>query len=115
MTTLSFDAFLSTGAFLATSSAERDAFIRLARTVLGRTPKTKAEIDAVIAPFVEAGLVRIHRAEVAPKGCPGGRPRPATITRTSYELTKAGEAANLEWKKAHPERLTPWQRKVLGV
>ena len=100
--------------FLATTSADRDSMIAPFRRVVGREPKTKAEIDIFIAPLIEAGMLVRVSCESAIKGCPGGKSRPATVARVSYRLTEAGREASVEFKRAHPEFLTPWQRKVLG-
>ena len=65
-------------------------FGALARAALGRKPKNNDEIRGALAPLVEAGLLTTRIAMVAPKGCPGGRARPALIARPKVALTEKG-------------------------
>jgi len=77
----------------------RDDFYPLARKVLGRNPRTKAEIDEVVRPLVESGLLIVLGNEELARRTPnaGGRSSaPATVTRTYYKLTAAGLAAHRE-------------------
>ena len=80
----------------------RDDFHTIARKALGRNPRTKAEIDGVVKPLVDAGLLVIHGNEELARRTPnaGGRSSaPATVTRTYYKLTVAGLNARAEAAK----------------
>jgi hypothetical protein len=65
----------------------------LAVLVTGRKAKTNAEIVAAVQPAIDAGLVRVRIRTFAPKGCPGGKARPALVDVAELELTPAGLVA----------------------
>lgn len=91
-------------------------FAALAHAALGRKPKNHDEIRAALAPLVEAGLLTTRVAMVAPKGCPGGRSRPALIARPKVNLTEKGRetmiglAATVYTERAR--RLNPHDRNL---
>ena len=68
----------------------------LAVMVTGRKAKNNAEIVAAIQPAIDAGLVLVQTYTFAPKGCPGGKPRPALVPVDRLDLTDAGMAAVAE-------------------
>ena len=68
----------------------------LAVLVTGRKAKNNAEIVAAIQPAIDAGLVLVQTYTFAPKGCPGGKPRPALVPVDRLDLTDAGMAAVAE-------------------
>lgn len=65
----------------------------LAVMVTGRKAKNNAQIVAAIQPLIDAGLARTQVLSFAPKGCPGGKARPAIVDVTHLELTEAGMVA----------------------
>lgn len=76
------------------AAVPRDDFYAIARKMLGRNPRAKAEIDAVVAPLVELGLLVIGEKEELARRAPVVRGSvPATVTRTYYRLTAAGLGA----------------------
>lgn len=105
-------AALDRGLYTAQNVSSRDGWIPVYRQLVGRKPATKAEIDAFVAPLVDAGLVTIRKSEQLIKGGPGGGSRPATAVWTSYVVADSARDA---WCRANPARLTAWQRQVLGL
>lgn len=65
----------------------------LAVLVTGRKAKNNSAILAAIQPCLDSGLARTRVHSFTPKGCPGGRSRPAVVDVTELELTDAGLAA----------------------
>ena len=62
-------------------------------TLVTGGPTSKAKnyaILEVLAPLIAEGLVKTRTRTFAPKGCPGGRPRPALIDQNLLVLTPAG-------------------------
>jgi hypothetical protein len=68
----------------------------LAVMVTGRKAKNNAETVAAVQPLIDAGLARTQVLSFAPKGCPGGKARPAIVYVMHLELTDAGMAAVAE-------------------
>ena len=65
----------------------------LAVMVTGRKAKNNAQIVAAVQPLIDAGLARTQVLSFAPKGCPGGKARPAIVDVMHLELTDAGLVA----------------------
>lgn len=62
-------------------------------TLITGGPTSKAKNYAILealAPLIADGLVTTRTRTFAPKGCPGGRPRPALIDQNLLTLTPAG-------------------------
>lgn len=62
-------------------------------TLITGGPTSKAKNYAILealAPLIAAGFVTTRTRTFAPKGCPGGRPRPALIDQNLLTLTPAG-------------------------
>ena len=67
---------------------ERDAVNAAYRVIHRKNAPRKADLDALVAPLVAAGVLAIRKVESLIKGCPGGHSRPPTTVRTSYVLIR---------------------------
>lgn len=62
----------------------------LCTEITGKKPKGNAAIIAAIHPAIEAGYIKVQTIAFTPKGCPGGKSRPAIAYVDELSLTQTG-------------------------